>query len=318
MDQKKNAVCTIGIRQIEKNAELALGAPQKDIAKYEKVVAAYGNVAPAIVVTNGGMYSLIDGYARLEAYVRGGIEEIPAVVAQTEGEAEKLKLSLLLSASREQGSALSEGALIEKLVKNHGQTLGEISMLVGRSKAWLSKRQAMARNVSQPLRDMISGGTVCVRTAEEISKLPQNEQASFAANIVRERLNKDDVYKLVRMYQSPDATLPLCQSIIESPAQVLMACPGSKKVRKRVKTQGKIWGALCHAINFLEGLEKMICESDDAAIAEAAEHLAKLLAKMQSLTRLIAAYCPQPRNHEICKTNGQAVISLGKRGDQDD
>jgi ParB/RepB/Spo0J family partition protein len=231
LSAKKNAVCTIGIRQIEKSVDLVIGVPRKDIDKYEKVVSAYGNVAPAIVAASGDMYSLIDGHARLEAYARAGINDIPAVIARTDSEAEQLKLSLLLSASREQGGAMSEGAIIEKLIKGHGYTLGEISRIVGRSKAWLSKRQTMARNLSPPIKDMIIKGAVCTRTAEEISKLPREEQVTFATNVVREALNKDDVSRLVKLYRSPEATLELCRAVIESPVEALLACPKVEKPR---------------------------------------------------------------------------------------
>jgi ParB/RepB/Spo0J family partition protein len=299
---KKNEVCTIGIRKIEKSMDLVIGVPQKDIDKYSKVVSAFGNVAPAIVAAHGDMYCLIDGQARLEAYARAGINDIPAVVAHTDGEAEQLKLSLLLSASREQGGALSEGAIIEKLVKNHGYALGEISHIVGRSKAWLSKRQTMARNLTQPLKDMIVSGAVCTRAAEEISKLPQDEQAVFAANVVKEALNKDDIHRLVKLYRSPEATLDLCRAVIESPSEALLACPKVEKPRTayaKNDTGVRLHRTAYYAINLLEGLGKMICTADEAALGGAIEHLLKLNRKMMMVSKLIS-------------TNLSQIVSPGK------
>lgn len=304
MSKKKNTVCTIGIRQIEKNVDLTIGVPQKDIDKYEKVVSAFGNVAPAIVSSNRGMYSLIDGQARLEACARAGINDIPAVIARTESEAEQLKLSLLLSASREQGGALSEGAIIEKLIKKHGFALGEISRIVGRSKSWLSKRQTMARNLVSPLKDMIVSGTVCTRAAEEISKLPPEEQVTFATNAIREVLNKNDICRLVKLYRSPDATLELCRAVIESPSEALLACPRINKI-KRTYTKNddgaRLHRTAYYAINLLEGLCKMICVADEAALGGAMEHLLKLRQKMLVTSKLIAA-------------NISPTISPGKQG----
>ena len=304
MSKKKNAVCTVGIRQIEKNKDLKLGALKKDIDRYEKIVSAYGNVVPAIVAMNGNMYSLLDGHARIEACARIGIHEIPAVISQTEEATEQLKLSLLLSASREQGNALSEGAIIGKLVKEHGQTLMDISRFTGRSKAWLSKRQTMVENLSQPLKDMVLNGTICARTAEEISKLPQAEQVLFAANIVKEGLNKDDVHRLVALYRSPDATLSLCSSIIASPAEMLLSCPRteSRKISGKKGTKGSLHRTAYLVMNLLESLSKMLCESDDGTIAVAMEHLLNLSRKMQVVSHMIKSY----RNIDI---------SLGKQED---
>jgi len=289
---KKNVVCTIGIRQIEKSVDLVIGVPQKDIDKYGKVVSAFGNVAPAIVAASGGMYSLIDGYARLEAYARAGVNDIPAVIARTESEAEQLKLSLLLSASREQGGALSEGAVIEKLVKKHGYALGEISSIVGRSKSWLSKRQTMARNLVPPLKDMIISGAVCTRTAEEISKLPQEEQVTFATNIVKEALNKDDVCRLVKLYRSPEATLEICRMVIESPTEALLACPKTEKPRIAYAKNcdaARLHRTAYYVINLLEVLGKMICSAEGASIDASMEHLLKLRKKMLIVSKLIIA-----------------------------
>ena len=290
MSRKKNAVCTIGIRQIEKSKDLLIGVPQNDIDKYEKIVSAFGNVAPAIVAEKAGMYSLIDGPARVEACARAGINEIPAVVAHTGGEAERLKLSLMLSASREQGGALSEGAIIEKLVKEYGFALGEISRFLGRSKAWLSKRQTMARNLTPPLKEMILRGTVCTRAAEEISKLPQEDQVAFATNAVREALNKDDICRLVKLYRSPDATLELCRAVIESPSEALLACPKIVKLRRvysKNDSAARLHRTAYYIINLLEGLCKMICSSDAAALDAAMEHLLNLKQKMLMASKLI-------------------------------
>lgn len=307
MNKKKNSVGTIGIRQIEKSTDLTLGVAKKDIDKYEKIVSAFGNVAPAIVATNGSMYSLIDGQARLEACMRAGIREIPAVVAQPEGEAEQLKLSLLLSSSREQGSALSEGAIIGRLVKEHRQSLRDISLLTGRSKAWLSKRHCMAQNLSPQLKDMVLNGTVCTRTAEEISKLPQEEQVVFATNVTRESLCKDDVHQLVKLYRSPDASLPLCRLIIESPAEALLSCQGAENGKTRAKkygSAGRLHRTAYLAINILEVLGKMIYESDSNEIAAAMEHLLKLRGKMQVTMHLIMSKL-------------DTDVSLGKRGGEE-
>ena len=292
MGKGNNAARMVGVRQIERSRELALGAPKKDIDKYGKVVSEFGNVAPAIVAAAGGMYSLIDGHARVEACARAGISEMPVVVAQAGGEEDKAKLSLLLSSSREQGGYLSEGAMIEKLVEDHGLTLGELSAFVGRSKSWLSKRQTTARNLSPPLAGMVLSGAVCARAAEEIAKLPRAEQALFAANIARDGLSKDEVCRLVRLYRSPDATLEMCRAIVETPAGALAACPKTGKARKAraaAPAGSRMCGAAHMAMAILDGIWEMAAEQDGAAFEAARAHLLELRRKMLALAMLIAS-----------------------------
>ena len=293
MSRKKNAVCTVDIRQIEKSRDLAIGTPQKDIARYEKLVAAYGNVVPVTVAEEGGMYRLIDGHARIEACARSGICDIPAVVAQVSADVDNIKLSLMLSASREYGSPISEGAMIELLTKNYGHTLRELSKLLGRSKSWLSKRQTMARNLSEPLKEMILNGAVCARTAEEISKLPQDAQAVFAANVVKDGLTKDDVYKLVRQYRAPDATPGLRRTIIETPAALTFTFQGvgaSRKIRCDESAETRIRRAVHLVINVLGIIVNIITEHEGAELETSQAHLLKLWREMQIVSKLITAH----------------------------
>ena len=290
MGNKMNAACTLGVRQIEKNKDLALGAPQKDVAKYENIVSAYGNVVPVTVVKDGSIYQLVDGHARLEACTRAGVKDIPAVVAKASEGAERLMLSLLLSASREQGSPLSEGAMIERLVKEHSHTLGELSKHTGRSKAWLSKRQTMSRNLAAPLREMVIGGAVCARTAEEISKLPQEEQAAFATYVIRDGLNKDEVGRLVRLYRSPDATFELRRSIVESPTDMLPACKPCGLARKQRATgtsEGRISKAAYLAANLLDEIWKMVTECNEETLASLKVPLSHLHYKMSVVATML-------------------------------
>jgi len=292
LNKKKNAVCTVGVRQIEKNLDLAMGAPQKDIAKYEKVVTAYGNVVPVTVAADGGMYRLIDGHARMEACVRAGINDIPVVVAQGGADADNIKLSLMLSASREQGSPISEGAMIEKLTKDHGHTLRELSGLIGRSKSWLSKRQTMARNLSGPLKDMIISGAVCARTAEEIAKLPHDEQAVFAVNVVNDRLTKDEVHTLVRQYRAPGATPGLRRTIIESPATMALTLqrPTTRKMPGNTSVEAQICRAAHLVINVLGTIGNIIIEHEGTELESSQAHLLKLRREMHVINRIITAH----------------------------
>jgi ParB family chromosome partitioning protein len=292
LSRKKNAVCTVDIRQIEKSRDLAIGTPQKDIARYEKLVAAYGNVVPVTVAEEGGMYRLIDGHARVEACARSGICDIPAVVAQASADVDNIKLSLMLSASREYGSPISEGAMIETLTKNYGHTLRELSKLVGRSKSWLSKRQTMARNLSEPLKEMILKGAVCARTAEEIAKLPQDAHAVFAANVAKDGLTKDEVYRLVRQYRAPDATPGLRRMIIETPAALPFTLQGvvtSRKIRGDVSTETRIRRAVHLVINVLGIIVNIITEHEVAELESSQAHLLKLRREMQIVSKLITA-----------------------------
>jgi ParB-like chromosome segregation protein Spo0J len=308
MNTNKNDVRTICVREIEKSPELALGVPQKNIAKYENVIHKYGNVAPAVVAPSGQVYRLLDGHACIEAYTRAGVENVPVVVTNAKGEAEQMLLSLMLMSSKEQGGALGEGVLIDILLTNHGQTLSSLSELVGRSKAWLSKRQTMVKNISDPVRGMVLGGTLCARTAEEITRLPRDEQAQFAANVVKERLNKDDVRKLVRLYRSPDATAALCHTIIESPVEAIGLCPTIHRTRARAPTEQlslkSMATKIAHTRHLVDDIADFVeeHERDGTVLCGISRSLSALRKSMDVLSTVICAHVDDES------------VSPGKRG----
>jgi ParB-like chromosome segregation protein Spo0J len=206
----KNKACTLKVGQIEKDPILALGTTAKDIEKYGRVAKAYGNVAPAVVSQNGTAYRVLAGQARLEACARNGIHEMPVAIAEASGEAEQMKLSLMLSTVKEEGCPLSEGAFIDALVTKHGVTRQEMMKLLNKSKSWLSKRQSLSLRLTDGVKEMVRDGVVCARTAEEIAKLPGDVQAEFASSVVRDGLNKNQTGQLANLYIQEDAGMVVC------------------------------------------------------------------------------------------------------------
>lgn len=221
MPTQMNKACTLKTGQIIKNPALSLGVSQKEVAKHKKVAAAYGNIMPVIVAApvNGG-HLIMGGCARLEACAQLGIKEVPAVMSHAADETEQLKLSLMLSALREEGGALPEGVLISRLVNECGTTPRELVKLLGKSKAWVSKRMSLAQNLSETVKGMVADGTLCPRSAEEVAKLPPEVQAEFAANAVNTGLNKNEVSQLVRRYKHA-ACADARNEVVKSPLDAL-------------------------------------------------------------------------------------------------
>lgn len=222
MPEKKNEARTIKTRQILKNPRLALGMSRKDIGKYKKVAAAYGNVAPVIVCAqeSGGGRLILAGSARLEACAQMGINEIPAVMADAGDEAGQLKLSLMLSAIREEVNAITEGALINCLISEHGVAPRELVNLLGKSKAWVSKRLTMDQNLAAEVKAMVADGVLCPRSAEEVAKMPSGVQAGFTANAVNVGLNKTEIGFLVQQYRNTYSE-DVRKKIISAPLEAL-------------------------------------------------------------------------------------------------
>ena len=297
MASKMNRACTLKVGQIEKDPMLALGTSEKDVEKYRRVAKAYGNVAPAIVGRRGAGYRILSGQARLEACAQNGIREMPVIVADAGGERDQMKLALLLSTVRDEGGPLSEGALIDALTTRHGVTRRELMALLRKSKSWISKRQALALRLSEDVKGMVMDGTVSARTAEEISKLPQDVQAVFACKVVRDGINKDHAGRLVSIYIADETDVALREAILATPLAVLDAASESRVSRRKEKRGpaeriSGLVGFLIRMANELKGLLSTANVQEITAVASDLGALRGTLADLRTVLELCAGVSP--------------------------
>jgi len=301
MPSKMNEACTLKLRQIVKNPALALGMSPKDVGKYKKIAAAYGNVAPVIVgAPQNGEYPILTGSARLEACAQTGIREIPAVMTQSQSESEQLKLALMLSALRDECCALSEGELISRLINDCGVAPRELVNLLGKSKAWISKRMTLAKNLTSAVKSMVMAGTLCPRSAEEVAKLAQAEQSEFAVNVVNCGLNKNEISQLVQRYKSA-LTDDIRREVIKSPLDALSKI-GVRQRKKEAPEAGlngpgrKLQSSINYAAQMLLKAANMAENADEKTLVTAFPQLSRLRGiteeARKTLNRVLAEVSP--------------------------
>jgi len=289
MASKSNKACTLKVGQIEKDPILALGMSEKDVEKYGRVAKAYGNVAPAIVGQRGAGYRILAGQARLEACAQNGIQEMPVIVADADGEANQMKLALMLSTVREEGGPLSEGALINALVTQHGVPRHELMALLKKSKSWISKRETLALRLSEDVKGMVRGGVISARTAEEIARLPQDVQTMFACKVARDGLNKDHAGKLVSMYTADDADMALRETILAAPLAALDAIAETGVQRRKEKRGAaeRISGIVGFLIRLAFELKGLLATMDGQALNAVARDLDALRGAVADLSTVL-------------------------------
>lgn len=301
MPSKMNEACTLKLRQIVKNPALTLGMSPKDVSKYKKIAAVYGNVAPVIVgAPQNGEYPILTGSARLEACAQTGIREIPAVMTQSQSEGEQLKLALVLSSLRDECCALSEGELISRLINDCGVTPRELVSLLGKSKAWISKRMAITKNLTSAVKSMVTAGTLCPRSAEEVAKLAQADQPEFAANVVNCGLNKSEISQLAQRYKNA-LTDDDRREVIKSPLDALSKI-GMHQRKKEAPDAGlngpgrKLQSSANYAAQMLLKAANMAENADEKALTAAFPQFNRLRGiteeARRTLNRVLAEVSP--------------------------
>lgn len=125
----------------------------------------HGQQSPVLVVAGEEehVYVLIDGYARVEALGKLGRDLVRAIVLD-EPEHEALILAHRLEAGRRR-TALEEGWLVAELLAHHGLTLPDVAERLQRSVSWVSRRLALVKALTEPVRKAIQEGVVCAQAA---------------------------------------------------------------------------------------------------------------------------------------------------------
>jgi ParB family transcriptional regulator, chromosome partitioning protein len=139
----------------------------------------------------GGSYELIAGERRLRAAKIAGLEQVPAVVRDTD-EADRLELALIENMAREDLNAVEEARACATLVEDLGLTKEEVGRRVGRSRVAVSNLIRMLELPDEVLemieRGELSGGhgRAVLLAKEQSARLRLARDARSEAWSVRE------------------------------------------------------------------------------------------------------------------------------------
>ena len=115
-----------------------------------------GLLQPVVVRPEGLDYVLIAGERRWRAAQGAGLEEIPALIRQTD-ELGSLTEALIENLQREDLTPLEEAAAFQQLEEDFGMTHAEIGERVGRSRSAVSNTLRLL-NLSAPIQEALEAG----------------------------------------------------------------------------------------------------------------------------------------------------------------
>ncbi len=257
------AATTIGtveleIRLLERAyAHLRIREPPA-LARLVASLANEGQPPPVLVVRRPpGGYVLIDGDDRVEALVRLGRDTVTALVlGLTEPEA-------LSYCYRMQGegrrSALEEGWLVAEL-HDHGWVPGRISMVLGRSASWVSRRLGLARLLPDKASEAVRRGVVPAHGAMK-SLLPLARANKGHCDRLCERLGGTRVTSrqlgaLYAAWRAGDALLR--ERLLDSPLLFLKA--------KETVTRPKVAGVTGVLVRELDAAREALNRAADTVV----------------------------------------------------
>ena len=245
-----------------------------NVQKYEKLIGKRGNILP-ITVTHAvnGALVLAGGHDTFSAYQNCGTGEVPCIIAETTDESDILLLMLDITLAN-QANYLAISSCICKLIDEYSVPRKEIANILNKSLPWISLAERISRRLTPAVKEMLSNGAVCMRSAVEIALLPADVQKPFADRAVSLALNKRQVSQLVSLYTNEKCSKRVKENILNDPVECLKAAQ-----KKSSQTGYALFNSTlqrCRAV--LHELFKMITALPDSAIDEACAQLRELLA----------------------------------------
>ena len=222
--------------QLVENKCLALGVTKTGVERTRRIVEAFGPVVPLVVAPVEGqeMFKILSGQSAAEAMKGIETKSIPVVIAGTSGTKEEMILALHLMMHSNEPVAIAQGVLIDRLVKDFGCSPRSLSLKLKISASWLSKRQSLARSLSDDVKTLVTGGVLAPRSAEEVSKLPGPVQLGFARKAIEDGMPKDMIARLVALHNAPETSPELRELILTDPSGVDLAKPiKTRKARRK-------------------------------------------------------------------------------------
>jgi hypothetical protein len=274
----------VSTRQIKRMPGMQTALARKDMVKVRDFAKKRGYCNPVVLSDHSGCMTLLSGAATFEVCLEEKETKIPAVIVQTDGEADDLMFVLQSAELSETLSAIAAGAAIVQLIDSHDIPRKHIIEALGKSPAWLNKMESLSRRLNGEVQQLVAEGHVSARSAQEIARLPRDVQMAFAISVSNDYLSKDNVSYLVSRYLNEDVSPEERDRIINTPK---LAPPNEHKSRRRMGRDTSIGARLSRAIaGCLDGntyLYKLLTSAD---ISQAAVRLADIEALTESVAAL--------------------------------
>lgn len=158
---------------------------QSDLEELASSIRELGLLQPLTVRRREGRWELVAGERRLRAARLAGLEEVPCLSVQTDGQASSL-LALVENLQRQDLHYFEEAAAIAAYVKESGATQEETAALLGRSPSAVANKLRLLR-LSPACREILTSGGLTERHARALLRLEDESERLLAARHMAEK-----------------------------------------------------------------------------------------------------------------------------------
>ncbi len=191
---------------------------EKILVTLTNSIRVYGQIVPALVVSEQDRYTLIDGYKRLAALKVCGHDCISIQIMDTE---ESSSLILLLAQNNEYKlEAIEQAALIQELRERFRFSFSEIGERLGRSKSWVKRRLDLVESLPDEVHQAVMTGKLSSWAASRIlvplARANEEDCLKLTSKIIDNPLSTRELVNLYKHYGKSNRKVR--DRIIDDPA----------------------------------------------------------------------------------------------------
>lgn len=150
----------------------------------------FGQLVPVVVVADGIGHVLIDGYLRVKALKKLGVD---LVSAQQWPDTEAAALISLLARMQQRDWDLYEqAAILQELRMGHQLSSADIARLVGKDKSWVTRRLMLFDTLSDEMIALVRDGVISAWSAQRVL-VPLARANTEHAALVANALKKENI-----------------------------------------------------------------------------------------------------------------------------
>ncbi len=158
-----------------------------------------GIVQPLVVTAEGdGGYSIVAGERRWRAARRAGLDTVPVVVREVEGDRERLELALVENLQRSDLNPVEEAEAYQALQESFGLSQDEVATRVGKARPTVANALRLLK-LPDEVRDLLREGRLTAGQARPLLALKPQEQVELARRAAAQGLSAREIERLVSL-----------------------------------------------------------------------------------------------------------------------
>jgi ParB/RepB/Spo0J family partition protein len=238
LEKIKYPIKEFDIKQIKSNKYLAVNVRDEEVNSIEKTIRRYGLITPVVIMENkDGEKITVCGEAEIQALKNMGISKTDVIVSELKSKEDAGRITLIMSGMNKGLCPITEGLILKEMLNTGGFTQKELAFKLQKSQSWISKRLTLAHCLKDSVIQMVLSKKMAPKSAEEIAKLPSDNQHEFAIQAVKLNLTKANIEKLVSTYRNDATSQSLKEEIVMNPRAALTRICSDfeiKKIRKSI------------------------------------------------------------------------------------